>query len=346
MSYPTSIYAGTSVAGTTSVSDVDHAANHNGANSELTAIETVLGTTAGTSVLKNFVAGNFAARINSSNVLQQPISGTATITVGTISNVLVGTSQITGGTIATAVVNNATVGTPSVTGGTISSAVVNNPTVGQDWNGYVTASDTWVYASASTFTISGVDRTAIFTTGTKLKFTNSGTKYAVVASSSFSTNTTVTIIVNTDYTIANAAISAPQYSYMEHPADFPSGFNYTPTGIASSNVTLTGRYSIIGRRCFVKFKCVFAGAITFTTMPTLPIAASASIVGSAFNPSGVGGYLDSGTINALMTVSPVVIASATTVNVVRSSDTVTMSASVPITWANNDILDLDFDYEI
>ena len=107
MSYPTSIYAGTSVAGTTLVSDVDHAANHNGANGELTAIETVLGTTAGTSVLKNFAAGDFPARVNSSNVLQQEM-------VGTLSSSLIGTSQITGGTLA-----SASIGTPTIIGGTI-----------------------------------------------------------------------------------------------------------------------------------------------------------------------------------------------------------------------------------
>lgn len=100
MSYPTSIYAGTSVAGTTLVSDVDHAANHNGANGELTAIETTLGTTAGTSVLKNFVAGDFPARINSSNVLQQAISGTANLNSGTLSNMAIDTPTILGGTIA------------------------------------------------------------------------------------------------------------------------------------------------------------------------------------------------------------------------------------------------------
>lgn len=99
-SYPSAIYAGTSVAGTTLVSDVDHAANHNGANSELTAIETTLGTTAGTSVLKNFVAGDFPARINSSNVLQQAISGTANLNSGTLSNMAIDTPTILGGTIA------------------------------------------------------------------------------------------------------------------------------------------------------------------------------------------------------------------------------------------------------
>lgn len=105
--YPSAIYAGTSVAGTTLVSDVDHAANHNGANNELTAIEIVLGTTAGTSVLKNFAGGDFSARINSSNVLQQRVSGT-------LDNGVFGTPAITSGTVA-----NASIGTPTIIGGTI-----------------------------------------------------------------------------------------------------------------------------------------------------------------------------------------------------------------------------------
>lgn len=164
MAYPSAIYAGTSVAGTTLVSDVDHAANHNGANSEITAIETTLGTTAGTSVLKNFVAGDFAVRINSSNVLQQAISGTVNTTVGTLSGAvigtpslsagtwsnaqLIGTPQITGGTIT----NAALIGTSQVTGGSVSNATIGTPTFIGATNNFSYSTSTGTSGTAQAFT--------------------------------------------------------------------------------------------------------------------------------------------------------------------------------------------------
>jgi len=106
-------------------------------------------------------------------------------------------------------------------------------------DGWIPVTDTWTYASASTFTISGVDRTAVYTKGTRLKFTQTTVKYAVVVSSSFSTNTTVTIAVNTDYTIANATITLPYYSHQDGPAGYPLFFNWTPTYSASGSMTYT-----------------------------------------------------------------------------------------------------------
>ena len=88
---------------------------------------------------------------------------------------------------------------------------------------------TWTYASASTFTVAG-DQRAIFQKGTLLKFDQTTTKYAVVGSSSYSSpNTTVNIIVNTDYTIASAAITNPYYSYAANPQGWPGWFAWSPT---------------------------------------------------------------------------------------------------------------------
>lgn len=132
MAYPATKTTFTDPDGTTRVdTGVDHAGNHKAHNDLLEAIEDTLGTTAGTSVLKNFAAGNFPARINSSNVLQQTLQGTInnsvlgspTITGGTIAAMqLIGTTQITGGTLGTAqtiggTVGNALLGTPKITVG-------------------------------------------------------------------------------------------------------------------------------------------------------------------------------------------------------------------------------------
>ena len=144
-------------------------------------------------------------------------------------------------------------------------------------DGWTTSSDTWTYASASTFTIAGVDRTTTFTKGTRLKFTQTTAKYAVVVASSFSTNTTVTIAVNTDYTIANAAISANYYSYEASPQGYPTQFNYTPTftGFSADPATFVAKYAILGNLCTVIFRTLADGtsnAIGFTI--TAPVTAA------------------------------------------------------------------------
>lgn len=65
--------------------------------SAVKAIEDVLGTTDGSSVLANFDNTDRAARVN---------------------NETFGTPSVTGGTISSATVNNATIGTPAITNGT------------------------------------------------------------------------------------------------------------------------------------------------------------------------------------------------------------------------------------
>jgi hypothetical protein len=96
--------------------------------------------------------------------------------------------------------------------------------------GWRAAADTWVYASANTFTISGLDRTAIYQKGTRIRWKDGGAyKYAAVTSSAFSTNTTVTFTGGTDYTMANATVTDNDYSYEVSPQGYPEWFNYTST---------------------------------------------------------------------------------------------------------------------
>lgn len=108
-SYPNTIEAFIALSGTSKLSSPDHTVEHTLERDNIVAIETVVGTTAGTNVLKNFAAGDFPVRINASNVLQQALTGTASITAGTLSGVLIGTSTITGGTA-----NAVTLGTPTI----------------------------------------------------------------------------------------------------------------------------------------------------------------------------------------------------------------------------------------
>lgn len=336
MAYPSTKTTFTDPNGTSLLTSPDHAGLHTSVNDTLEAIQDTVGTTAGTNVLKNFAAGDFPARINASNVLQQRVSGTVdnviagtpSMTAGTWSNPqLIGTPTITGGTITTAVINTPTVGTPTITGGTVASALVGtsqmtggsatnvtvvNPTIVQDWDGWITASDTWVYASPSTFTISGVDRTAIFTKGTRLKFTQTTAKYAVVISSSFSTNTTVTIAVNTDYTIANASITSPFYSHMATPAGYPIYFNDTSSTVKGSTGTIGTyaetakiyRYSIIGNMITVIFKTSVTNNGSWTGNLIIPIPVTAASTSELFFGNCINQAVSWGSTGAIINYGP------------------------------------------
>lgn len=76
---------------------------------------------------------------------------------------------------------------------------------------------TWTYASATTFTVPQADANLI-RKGTKLWFTQTTSKYFYVLSIS---GTTVTIMPTSDYTLANAVITAPYFSNAATPIGFP-----------------------------------------------------------------------------------------------------------------------------
>lgn len=207
-------------------------------------------------------------------------------------------------------------------------------------DGWTASSDTWTYASASTFTIAGVDRTTTFTKGTRLKFTQTSAKYAVVVSSSFSTDTTVTIAVNTDYTIANAAITSPYYSYEVNPQGYPLRFAYTPslTNITLGNGTLTFTFAVIGSKVFVTGRFVMgstssiSGVLTFS----LPVTINTNLT----NYYQMGCSIDDYTTTEYTGI--VVQASTTTVGVYVSNSSATYlqrtatSSTVPMTWVTSD----------
>lgn len=125
--YPSSVQTFSNPQATDYTTSPDHAVLHSTENDTLSAIQTVLGTTAGTSVLKDFAAGQFPVR-NSGGTLQGTLTlnngtlGTATLIGGTINNAFLGTAQITGGTLTLPKVINVTLGS-AVYQGTVSGTV-------------------------------------------------------------------------------------------------------------------------------------------------------------------------------------------------------------------------------
>ena len=118
-------------------------------------------------------------------------------------------------------------------------------------DGWIPVSDTWTYASATTITVpSGA--ASIYKVGMGIRLTQSSTvKYFYIVGVA---DTVLTITGGSDYTLANATISA--VSYTNTPATaigFPNAFNYTPVVTYASGTTdptgwtsLNGSFSIGG----------------------------------------------------------------------------------------------------
>ena len=114
-SYPNTIVSLTNPGGTSPLaSGPDHAALHTSINNEVIAIETTVGTTAGTNVLKAFAAGEFPVRINGATGIIQTIP-----TGGTFNGMLFGTPTLQSPTITGLGTNSGTIangvyGTPAI----------------------------------------------------------------------------------------------------------------------------------------------------------------------------------------------------------------------------------------
>lgn len=220
----------------------------------------------------------------------------------------------------------------------------------KNWDGWIESEDTWTYASATTFTISGVDRTAMFPKGTKLKLTQTTAKYFYVVASAFSTDTTITVTGGSDYSLANAAITSPYYSYASSPQGFPQWFNYIPTWTAEptnpvlGSSTLVGRFSLNGQICTVRFGLTITTGGAFSAGSGLyrwaiPIAAAAGI-----GSFGIGKVFDAGTEDFAARVE--ILASGTYMLMAIPKTSLAVTNSLPMTPATGDSYSGTITYEI
>lgn len=129
------------------------------------------------------------------------------------------------------------------------------------------------------FTVA-VDATAYLTPGTKVSWNDATNTpgYGVVA---FSVNnsgtTTVSLLYNSDYTMANHAFTVPRYSYQEDPQGFPGSFTWpiTLSGWSSNPTTTAFRWSTVGRKCtlFIRQQTATTSNLASHT-GTLPVTAA------------------------------------------------------------------------
>ncbi len=132
-------------------------------------------------------------------------------------------------------------------GVTVDGLLIKDGTVLSD--GWTPTNETWTYASASTITVpSGA--ASKYQKGDRIKWTQTTVKYGVIVSVA---NTVLTIAVNTDYVVTNAAISANYYSHALNPQGYPGWFNWTPTFVGFSDTpTLSiAKFAVNGK--VVKF---------------------------------------------------------------------------------------------
>lgn len=139
-----------------------------------------------------------------------------------------------------------TTDTQTLTNKTLTAPALSSPTISGAWDGWISAGETWTYASATTITVpSGA--ASKYQKGDKIKITQTTTKYFYIVGVA---DTLLTVTGGSDYTLENAAISNNFYSKIENPQGFPHWFNYVPTygagGLTYTSVTGTAKFTING----------------------------------------------------------------------------------------------------
>jgi hypothetical protein len=105
-------------------------------------------------------------------------------------------------------------------------------------DGWIAVTDTWTYASASTITIPS-DGTLKYQPRMKIRLKQgAGYKYYTARTV---TSTLLTVFINTDYTVANAAITDISYSFVENPFGFPFSFNIAAPTWSAGTVNFTNQ---------------------------------------------------------------------------------------------------------
>lgn len=150
-------------------------------------------------------------------------------------------------------------------------------------DGWIADTNTWTFVSSTTgaggglitYKLSAVDATGYLKPGTKVSWNDATNTpgFGIIATATFSTDTTVTLIRQSDYVMANHAITAPRYSYAAAPVGFPTWFNYNPTVTGWSVTNAVYRWTATATAITVQIVQTTPGTSTATahTM-TLPVA--------------------------------------------------------------------------
>lgn len=167
-----------------------------------------------------------------------------------LSNIPIAAGQVTSGTMATARLGSGTADESTALHGDQTYKPI------MPDSGWTIRSEAWTRTGNHTFTIVG-DVTTTYRKGVKVRYKDGGNfEYGVIGASSYSApNTTVTLITNTDFSMAAATITDTAISYIVNPEGFPDYFNYSPSWTADGvnptlgNGTLAGVWRADGAMC-------------------------------------------------------------------------------------------------
>lgn len=141
-------------------------------------------------------------------------------------------------------------------------------------SGWTPVTDSWAYALADAITIPS-DGTTVYQKGVKIRF-KQGAGYKYYTASAVAA-TLLTVLVNSDYTVANAAITDVAYSYAESPFGWPVYFNFVPTltGFSADPTTTVYRYKPSSGSMRIDIRQTANGTSNATTFTmTLPATAA------------------------------------------------------------------------
>lgn len=140
-------------------------------------------------------------------------------------------------------------------------------------DGWISAVDTWTYASASTITVpSGA--ASKYAKGDKIKLTQTTVKYFYVVGVA---DTVLTVVGDGAVVVTNAAISANYYSHQTSPIGFNTWFTWSPTitwtgGAApSGSPTKNEKFRVDGSGCTINLFNYGYTAGTTVTVASIPL---------------------------------------------------------------------------
>lgn len=194
-------------------------------------------------------------------------------------------------------------GASSITNSNIQDVRILCSTPGDGW---VSANESWTYASATTITVP-TNATFKYSVGDKIRLIQSGSaKFFYITGVAA---TTLTINGGTDYTLANAAIIQPCYSKRATPQGFPQWFAYTPTWTAASvnpaigNGSITGKFTMNGKTVTARCTVVYGSTTTFGAgnyRITYPISSVTWSAAEDLMGIGLGHYVRNGVANYII----------------------------------------------
>jgi hypothetical protein len=168
-------------------------------------------------------------------------------------------------------------------------------------DGWTPVAATWTRTGNHAFSVSG-DVTATYEPGVKVRYKDGGAfEYGVIATSSHAGGTTtVTLITNSDYAMADATITDRWLARVNQPAAWPEWFNYAPTFTGFSAAPAGGiyRWRADGRRIEIVIRQTADGTSNATTFTiSAPVTAKAitdmtwrGVAGARDNTAALGDY--------------------------------------------------------